>query len=145
MLSRKIWSKSTMKLVRLFLHFACAGLVGTFGHYVVLIVLVRFVGVDPVVSSAFGAITGASINYYLSYFYIFQSDKGHRETLGKFFTVAAYGLVLNTILMEILVDQIGINYLVSQVMTSLVVLGSNFAGNFLWTFKTRPIGRTPKN
>ena len=71
--------------------FACLGVIGTLGHYTVLVVLVQFWAVDPVFASSLGFVVGAVINYILNYHFTFQSRKRHSEALTKFLIVAIIG------------------------------------------------------
>ncbi|TSA19235.1 MAG: GtrA family protein [Betaproteobacteria bacterium] len=104
------------------------------GHYGLLIALVQLAAVQPVPASAAGALLGAWINYSLNYRYTFRSTRRHRESVLRFGIVAAIGLVLNTLFMWIGVDVIGVHYLLSQIVTTGLVLIWSFAGNRFWTF-----------
>ena len=118
-----------------FLIFAAVGVVGTIGHYVALVVLVSVGGVDPVISSALGFVVGAMINYWLNYHVTFKSTLLHTETVWKFFSVAAVGLLLNTLLMGLLVSMLRVHYLFGQVVTTGIVLLWNYLANRHWTFR----------
>ena len=48
--------------------------------------------------------------------------------------VAAVGLVLNTFFMWLGVDVMRVHYLLSQVITTVLVLFWNFGANRCWTF-----------
>lgn len=123
-----------LELFRQFLRFTGVGFVSAVGHYGLLIVLVQGAGADAVVASAAGAMLGAVINYSLNYRVTFRSQKRHRESAVKFVLVAIVGLVLNTLLMWIGVDVLGLHYLVAQILTTGLVLIWSFAGNRFWTF-----------
>jgi putative flippase GtrA len=128
-------------LLRQFVKFTGAGFGSAIGHYGLLIALVQFAGVPAVPASAAGALLGAWINYHLNYHFTFLSSKRHREAVPKFLAVAAVGLVLNTFFMWVGVGVIGAHYLLSQVVTTGLVLVWNFAGNRYWTFhSTRGTG-----
>jgi putative flippase GtrA len=118
-----------------FIRFAAVGVIGTLGHYVVLVVLVHLVGSDPVLASAAGAAVGAILNYSLNYRFTFNSNEQHRIALPRFLIVMAVGFNLNLIIMYVGVDTLRIHYLVVQVFATGVVLLWNFTGNRLWTFK----------
>ena len=122
-------------LLRQFVKFTGVGFVSAIGHYGLLIVLVQFASVPAVPASAAGALLGALINYSLNYRYTFRSTRQHREALVRFVAVAAVGLVLNTLLMWVGVELIGAHYLLSQVVTTGLVLIWSFAGNRYWTFQ----------
>ncbi len=121
-------------LLRQFAQFTGVGFVSAIGHYGLLIVLVQAAGVSAVPASAAGALLGAWINYSLNYRYTFRSTRQHREAVMKFGVVAGVGLVLNTLFMWVGVELIGAHYLLSQLVTTLLVLIWSFAGNRWWTF-----------
>ena len=123
-------------LLRQFIKFTGVGFISAIGHYGLLIALVQLAAVHPVPASAAGALLGAWINYSLNYRYTFHSTRRHRESVLRFGVVAAIGLVLNTLFMWVGVDVIGVHYLLSQVVTTGLVLIWSFAGNRFWTFRS---------
>jgi putative flippase GtrA len=128
-----------MEIVRQFLCFSGVGVVGTGAHFFTLISLVSLARMDPVTASVFGFIAGALVNYILNYYFTFRSSKRHRETMGKFFAVAALGLVLNTGMMEIAVNRFAIHYLLSQMAATCIVLLWNFTGSRVWVFRQKEL------
>ena len=123
-------------LLRQFIKFTGVGFMSAIGHYGLLIALVQLATVQPVSASAAGALLGAWINYSLNYRYTFHSTRRHRESVLRFGVVAAIGLVLNTLFMWVGVDVIGAHYLLSQIVTTGLVLIWSFAGNRFWTFRS---------
>ncbi|MBI4292588.1 MAG: GtrA family protein [Betaproteobacteria bacterium] len=128
---------SVVALVRQFVNFTGVGFVSAIGHYGLLIALVQIASAPAVPASAAGALLGAWINYTLNYHYTFRSSKRHREAVVKFAVVATVGLVLNTFFMWVGVEVIGAHYLLSQIVTTGLVLIWSFAGNRFWTFHSR--------
>jgi putative flippase GtrA len=127
---------SMVALLRQFVKFTGVGFVSAIGHYGLLIALVQIAGVSAVPASAAGALLGAWINYTLNYHFTFRSSKRHREAALKFAAVASVGLVLNTVFMWIGVELLAAHYLLSQVVTTGLVLIWSFAGNRYWTFQS---------
>ena len=123
--------------------FAGLGVIGTLGHYTVLVVLVQFWAVDPVFASSLGFVVGAVINYILNYHFTFQSRKRHSEALTKFLIVAIIGAGINGFIMYIGVENTRINYMIIQLFATLVVLLWNFIVNSLWTF-AHPAANRPR-
>ncbi|MEZ0214280.1 MAG: GtrA family protein [Xanthobacteraceae bacterium] len=120
--------------------FAAIGAVGTLAHYTVLIALVQAAGLDPVAGSTAGFLAGLVVNYTLNRAITFRSTKRHRETAAKFLTVAGIGLVLNAALMALLIDKLGLPYLVAQIVVTGILLFWHYAGSALWTFRVRHPG-----
>ncbi|MBE0623363.1 MAG: GtrA family protein [Burkholderiales bacterium] len=127
---------SMVALLRQFVKFTGVGFVSAIGHYGLLIGLVQLAGAAAVPASAAGAVFGAGINYSLNYRYTFSSSKRHRDAVLKFAAVAGVGLALNTLFMWVGVHLIGAHYLLSQIVTTGLVLIWSFAGNRYWTFHT---------
>ncbi|CAG4883199.1 GtrA family protein [Georgfuchsia toluolica] len=125
---------SLLELLRQFTKFAGVGCVSAIGHYGLLIALVQIAAVPAVPASAASALLGALINYSLNYRYTFRSTRQHREAALRFAVVATVGLTLNTSFMWVGVELVGAHYLLSQVVTTGLVMIWSFAGNRYWTF-----------
>ena len=125
----------TYKLARLFSTFALIGAFSTLLHYAVLVVLVRWLEVDPVSASAAGYIGSGLINYGLNYHFTFASSKSHLVALPKFALVALIGLILNSLFMAAAFHLLGLHYLLAQLISTLAVLVWNFTANLLWSFR----------
>ncbi|MBF0471355.1 MAG: GtrA family protein [Gammaproteobacteria bacterium] len=123
-----------MTVGRQFLIFALVGVAGTSGHYLTLIALVQWVALTPVVATSFGFGVGAVINYLLNYRFTFHSRQQHRKALPKFLLVAAAGALVNGAVMALGHTQLGLHYLLAQVIATVLVLLWNFAINKIWTF-----------
>lgn len=125
-------------LARQFSRFTGVGFVSAIGHYGLFFALIQGFGVEPVTASAAGALLGAVINYALNYRFTFRSNKRHRDAILKFAAVALIGLLLNTLFMWIGVYLLGMHPLLSQVITTGLVLIWSFIGNRYWTFHPGP-------
>ena len=122
-------------IVAQFLKFAASGAVGTAIHYGLLIGLREWLSLDAVLASGIGFGCGAVVNYYLAHRIVFRSTARHQTALPAFMVVALIGLALNTAMMFVLAQRVGIHYLLAQVTATGVVLCWNFAVNRLWTFR----------
>src|SRR5574337_175229 len=103
-------AQSNFTIARQFVSFCGLGAVGTLAQYLVLVMGVELGG-GPVVSSALGFIVGALVNYALSYHFIFRSNSSHPHTITKFFTVAIFGLGLNTLVFSSAIYSLRLHYL----------------------------------
>jgi putative flippase GtrA len=117
-----------------FVVFAALGGIGTAAHYAVLAALVQLMGVAVVPASLTGYAVGAGINLMLVHRIAFRSTARIRDTAPRFFTVALLGFVLNWLLMWLLVEQMRIYYLFSQVVATSAILFLNYVINAFWTF-----------
>lgn len=127
--------RAVVLLDKQFLRFASVGVVGTTVHYSVLLVLVELLNISVLVATAAGFVLGALTNYILNYHFTFNSRKKHSDAMTKFFAVALMGLGLNQVIMWVAVGILFINYLLSQVVATLVVLFFNYLANRSWSFK----------
>ena len=135
-------AQSHYTVVRQFVSFCVLGTVGTLAHYIVLVLGVELGG-GPVVFSTLGFIAGGLVNHALSYYYIFRSYSAHPYTITKFFTVAIFGLGLNTIVFSYAIYALRLHYLVGQVLATGIVVIWNFVGNRWWAFREGEYG-TPR-
>jgi dolichyl-phosphate beta-glucosyltransferase len=117
--------------------YAGAGAIGTAFHYATLSTAVELFGASPVWGSVAGATVGALVNYVLNYHLTFASKASHRVTLPRFLAVAAFGVLLNGLVVKLATERAGLHYLVAQAFATVLVLGSGFVLNKLWTFAQR--------
>jgi len=120
-------------LVRFFTY-ACVGVAGTAAQYVFLFAAVSVGWLTPVPATVIGAILGAIVNYALNARFTFRS-KDHASAMPKFAATAVVGIAINGGLMKALTQLTPWNYMICQVIVTLVVLLVTYAINLLWTFR----------
>lgn len=118
-----------------FVLFFGVGAVATACHYLCMIALADGLGIAAVPAAVCGYLAGAVTSYWLNYRYTFTSTRAHRSTATRFAMVALGGLALNTLLMAVLTAQLGMHYLLAQVLATGLILCWNFALNKIWTFR----------
>lgn len=118
-----------------FFRFLLVGAIGTAAHFAVLIILVSGLGINPVIGSTAGFITGMVINYSLNRRFTFYSKRAHKEAFWRFVTVAFIGMIINSSAMALFTMGMNIHYLVAQAMASIMALSWNFLGSRHWVFK----------
>ena len=117
------------------MRFGSVGGASAVGHYGLLITLVQVFGIEPGRASVAGALLGALINYALNYRFTFRSQTRHVESVTKFAVVATVGLMFNTFLMWFGVHVLNANYLITQVIATVLIFLWSFVGNRYWTFR----------
>jgi len=117
-----------------FLRYTGVGAFGTACQYLILWVGVERFGTSAAAASGAGAVVGAVVNYLLNYYYTFDTRSSHAVAAPRFFAVAAAGIAINTALMHVLADWLGVHYLVAQLFATGAVLVTTFAVNRIWTF-----------
>lgn len=120
---------------RQFLAYLGVGLVGTAGHYLTLVALVRWADLDPVLATSCGFVVGAVINYFANYHLTFRSRQGHAGTMGRFFVIALAGLGVNAGVVALGHRGLGLHYLLSQILATCTVVVLTYLGNRFWTFR----------
>ena len=121
-------------MLKQFICFSGVGAIGTAAHYCVLVLFVEFFSMNPVIGSIAGFLVGAGVNYTLNYHFTFKSNACHNETGPKFFLVAAVGFCINSAVMHVMVNILIVNYLLSQVISTGLVLFWNFLTSRMWVF-----------
>jgi dolichyl-phosphate beta-glucosyltransferase len=120
-----------------FVRYAAVGAIGTLFHFATLSMCVELLKTSPTTGSLAGAVVGALFNYVLNYHLTFASQQSHRVTLPRFLAVAAFGVLLNGAVVKVMTAQLSVHYLVAQTVATIIVLGSGFVLNKLWTFARR--------
>lgn len=126
-----------------FLLFAAVGAVGTLAQYAILWLGADVLGWPAAWASGMGYLLGSVVNYLLNHHVTFASEKSHRETVGKFYAIAGSGWLINTGLMSWLTLTLLWNHWLSQLLTTAICLGWNFAGSKFWAFYHRSNTEAP--
>ncbi|MFT0861701.1 GtrA family protein [Ancylobacter sp. G4_0304] len=122
------------RLARQFFVFGVVGGISAIAHFSVLALLVETGMAGPVAGSAAGFVVAATMSYAMNRAFTFNATRGHAEAAWRFAVVATAGFVLNAVLMELFAARLGIYYLLAQLLTTLIVMVSNFLGYRLWAF-----------
>ena len=119
---------------RRFVRFILVGGATTACQYIVLTLLVELLHVKADVASSVGYGVGAAVSYVLNRFWTFKSDLSHAQSLPRFIVMIGIGLLLSFAMMHALVDFAGIYYLLAQVLTTGMVMLSNYLLAASWVF-----------
>jgi putative flippase GtrA len=123
------------------LRFVIVGGIATLVQYLTLIGSVERWHWNAVVASSLGYFLSAIANYLLNYYFTFRSDNRHRVAAARFALVAAAGLMLNALLMELLAEKLRLPYVVAQILATAGTLSWNYWANSKWSFGGRPSPR----
>ncbi|BBB14754.1 GtrA family protein [Candidatus Rickettsiella viridis] len=118
-----------------FSRFFIVGASSALVQFSILIGLVELFSVKPIVASTLGYLGGALINYLLNHYFTFKSTLPHRQAVLRFSINSLFGLFVNFVMMAFLLRHYP--YVLSQVLTSMVVLIWNFLIHRYWTFHSK--------
>lgn len=107
----------------------CTGL-----QYLILVLLVHYNSTDPTLASSIGFVISAVVNYLLNRRMTFQSGAPHRRAAPRFIIVASSGLLLNAVIMLIGTNILNWNYLLVQIVATVIVLFFNYIAHRSWSF-----------
>jgi len=114
-----------------------AGLTGAFTQIGLLYVFTDVVGIWYLYSSLMAFVVALVVSFTLQKMWTFgdrQMDGAHKQ-FGKYFIVALIGIVINTSLMFVLVDMLGLWYILAQIIVGGVIAVCNFLMYKFFVFK----------
>jgi len=126
---------SKVAAIRRFCVYAAVGGLGTAAHYAVLLLLVGAGCLAPAPASVCGALLGALINFVLNARFTFRTALAGRAAR-RFFVTAGVGALINGVAMSVLVERVGLDFRLAQVIVTLAVLVLTFFINSIWTFRS---------
>lgn len=96
--------------------------------YGVMIFLTEVFNINYLISSGISFTVSVIVNYILSMRFVFETEKDD-SAMKKFIifvVLSVIGLIINQILMWILVDKLGIFYMISKIGATFIVMVYNF-------------------
>jgi putative flippase GtrA len=115
--------------------FAGVGIVAAIVHYGLLIGLVELGRWAAVPATLVGYVGGGIVSYWLNRRHTYRSDRPHEEAGWRFAVVAGVGFGLTWLCMAVLHGRFGMQYVLAQVVTTLIVMAWSFVAHKLWTFR----------
>ena len=124
-----------------FFKFGLVGLSNTIISYVSYAVLV-FIGTNYLISNIFAFIISVLNSYHWNKKYVFKTNidakNSEIKTLLKVFVSYSFtGLVLNSLLLLIWVDQFKISEYIAPVINLVITIPINFLLNKIWAFRNK--------
>lgn len=124
------------KVIVQFLKFGIVGVSNTLIAFAVYTVLLKVFGVWYVAASGIGFAVGAVNGFLLNRRWTFREHVGDALTPVRWAIVQTCGLGLNLGLVYLFVHDLGMDELVGQIPTTVIVTVLTFAVNRSWTFRT---------
>ncbi|AKS43002.1 GtrA family protein [Wenzhouxiangella marina] len=122
---------------RRLLRYGLTGALSLLTHLAVLLILVEGFGRPPVLSSALGFVASFFVSFGLQHHWVFEHAQPMTRTLPRFLAVTGFGLLLNTSIMALGTQLLGLHYLLVQAVAFAAVPISNYLLNRAWTFHDR--------
>jgi putative flippase GtrA len=114
--------------------YAVAGVLATLLHYVILFSLHKGLNANLVLATSVGAFAGAVLNYFINYFYTFNSQRGHFLASSSFILIACTGLALNAMVVSLAFYLLALSAISAQISATAVTFVWNYQANRRWTY-----------
>ncbi len=107
--------------------------------YGTLFALTEFAGLHYLLSATIAFILGLAVNYLLSISWVFNNGKLSNRLLEflVFALIGVIGLGLNTLIMYVSTDILGIHYMISKIISTILVFFWNFFARKYILFKAK--------
>lgn len=107
--------------------------------YGALYILTEYAGFHYLLSATIAFILGLLTNYLLSISWVFNNGKMSNRLLEflVFALIGVIGLGLNTIIMYISTDLLGVHYMISKIISTILVFFWNFFARKFILFKSK--------
>lgn len=117
--------------------FGLVGVLNTLINWIIFAVL-NFVGVYYIIANVIAYVIATINSYIWNSRWVFKyKGEDKKETTTKFILLNLAGLALNTMILYLLVDLIGLNKLIALVITTVIVMVINYIVNKIWVFKEK--------
>lgn len=104
-------------------------------HYAALFILVEVAGLAAGWAAAIGVAAGAFVAYLGNRRFTFTGSRArHRRALPRFLAVATLGASVSGFVVWLGSAELGVHYLLAQVLATVVVLVTTYRLNRAWSF-----------
>jgi putative flippase GtrA len=117
-----------------FPRFLVVGAAATAVQYAILVAAVEMLGMAPTPASVLGFAISALFNYVANKHITFDATTPNVVALPRFAAMVALGLLTTSVCMRAF-TALGLYYLLSQIITTLVVMTINFQIASRWVFR----------
>lgn len=106
--------------------FCITGGVSFLVDYGILILLKEFFDINYLIASGISFTVSVIVNYFMCVLWVFDAKGTDGKSVAIFIGSSVIGLILNQILMWILVDLLGVFYMIAKIITTLLVMFWNY-------------------
>jgi len=125
-------------LYKKFHHLVLYGIIGSFSSgldFLIYTFLVQLVGLQYLVANCISVIAGISTSFYLNRNYNFKVKDHTKRRFSIFLTVGLCGLVMSNLILYLCIDNLGMDKLISKLLSIVLVVFFQFLVNKYMTFK----------
>ena len=120
--------------LRFLSRYGLVGIAGAITHFLILYVAVEKFHLSEILSTSIAFLWVVLQNYLLHYHWAFKSERRHEVTFPLYLVLTFSGFWINLLVFWGALEFSG-NYLLSQVVASLIVIVWNFIGSRFFIFK----------
>ncbi len=110
------------------------GAIGTVTHLSLLYISVEYLRMPPLLASCAAFVWVVMQSYILNRNWTFQSKREHASALPRYLAVSGIGFLTNLSIMFVMLNIMGLWYMLAQASAAIVVPAMNFLLNTFWTF-----------
>ena len=125
-------------LYKRFHHLVLYGIIGSFSSgldFLIYTLLVQLVGLQYLVANCISVVAGISTSFYLNRNYNFKVKDHTKRRFSIFLTVGLCGLVMSNLILYLCIDNMGMDKLLSKLLSIVLVVFFQFLVNKYLTFK----------
>ena len=125
-------------LYQKFHHLVLYGIIGSFSSgldFLIYTLLVQIVGLQYLLANCISVLGGISTSFYLNRNYNFKVKDHTKRRFSIFLTVGLCGLVMSNLILYLCIDIIGMDKLISKLLSIVLVVFFQFLVNKYLTFK----------
>jgi len=125
-------------LYKKFHHLVLYGIIGSFSSgldFLIYTLLVQLVGLQYLVANCISVVAGISTSFYLNRNYNFKVKDHTKRRFSIFLTVGLCGLVMSNLILYLCIDNLGMDKLISKLLSIVLVVFFQFLVNKYMTFK----------
>lgn len=111
------------------------GGIATVVHFCTALIIHHVFGLSPLWSNFIAFCVAFNATYFGNYFWTFESDAKHSESLPKSLTVSLFGLSLSQVIVWSLTDYLDFPFHITLICAVILVPIVTFTLNRFWVFK----------
>jgi putative flippase GtrA len=124
------------KISTQFYKFIVVGVWSTIINYGIFYILLEFLNINYLISSAVGFISGVFAGYGFNRKWTFKVEKKKKYTeIIKYYTVYIVSLILSLLFLKIIVDAVGVDPRIANILAIGLTTCTNFIGIKIVVFK----------